>query len=124
MFFSKKKNGTADKDIYDDPKYCYRPEQQNGGYDNYTTWRKPVDLYANRTSAKHKFLNIAHKTGTVFCVLNIVLFFFVLLMLFAVISRVDDERIVFSDGSMLTCIYEEGNISHYQPPVLPKKEIK
>ncbi|MGP5059448.1 hypothetical protein ACTXIV_12190 [Psychrobacter celer] len=101
-FFNKNK---ADTDRF----VLYKPEPPNT--DIHSKWRKPSSSYLENKRAKTQQLSLLKTLIKLSSVLNVALGVCVFCALIMLVFFTDYERIVFDDGTYLSCIIEpDGSI--------------
>lgn len=101
-FFNKNK---ADTDRF----ALYKPEPPNT--DVHSKWRKPSNSYLESKRAKTQQIKILKVLMKAVSTLNVVLAIVVFCALILLVFFTDYERVVFDDGTYLTCILEpDGSI--------------
>lgn len=82
----------------------YKPEPANT--DVHSKWRKPSGAYLESKRAKTQQLSILKTLTKVSSIINVSLAVCILFALIALVSFTDYERVVFDDGTYLSCIIE------------------
>lgn len=96
-FFNKSKSDTTRFTIY-------KPEPVNT--DIHSKWRKPSSAYLENKRAKLQQLSILKTLTKASSVLNVTLAVCIFFALIALLFFTDYERVVFDDGTYLSCIIE------------------
>lgn len=98
LFFGKKSSSTG-RAIS-----LYKPEPVNT--DRHSKWRKPNNAYLDSTRAKTRQLNILKSFTKTLSILNVVIALCIFIALIVLLFFTDFERVVFDDGTYLSCIIE------------------